>query len=68
MSDPTWHPHCTDTAPAQEPRCPPCNGNCLQGSACDADPMIQTSAGGLLLMAVLIVAVLAVIVLLVWAR
>ena len=66
MTDPNWHQTLTDTALGS--RCPPCNGNCLQGRACDAEPMIQTSAGGLLLMAVLIVAVLAVIVLLVWAR
>ena len=65
MSDPNWHPTWTDTVPDSQPRCPPCNGDCLQGRGCDA-AVIQTPRGGLLLMAALIVAALGTIVILVY--
>lgn len=68
MTDPNWHPNWTDAAPAQEPRCPPCNGNCLQGRGCEAGALIETPRGGLIVMAVIIGAVLAVVALLVWPR
>lgn len=70
MSDPNWWPHgFVDTMPAEhpKPRCPPCNGDCLQGRQCDA-AAIETARGGLLLMAALIVAVLGTIAILVWPR
>lgn len=41
------------------PRCPPCNGDCLHGRGCDAEPMIETPRGGLLFMAAAIVGLLA---------
>ena len=65
MSDPNWHPTWTDTVPVSQPRCPPCNGDCLKGRGCDA-AVIQTPRGGLLLMAALIVAALGTIVILVY--
>lgn len=67
MSDPNWHPGWAETMPREErrPRCPPCNGDCLQGRGCDA-AVIQTPRGGLLLMAALIVAALGTIVILVY--
>ena len=69
MSDPNWHSTWADTAPAQEPpRCPPCTGNCLQGRGCEAAALVETPRGGLILMAALIAAVLAVVAVLVWPR
>lgn len=68
MSDPNRHPTWTDTVPASQPRCPPCNGNCLQGRGCEAAALVETPRGGLILMAALIAAVLAVVALLVWPR
>ena len=68
MSDPNWHPTWTDAEPASQPRCPPCNGDCLQGRTCDAPARVETPAGGLVVMVGIIVAVLSVIAAVVWPR
>ena len=68
MSDSIWRPTWGDTVPASGPRCPPCNGNCLQGRGCDAAAMIGTPRGGLIVMAAIIIRVLAVVAVLVWPR
>ena len=50
---------------ARIPQCPPCTGNCAQGHECDADPVIATTAGGMMLMtALIVVAVLSILVVL----
>ncbi len=57
--------------PVKSKKCPPCTGDCYQGRACDADRvqlLDEEPRSGLLLPALLIVALLAVFVIVAFSK